>query len=310
MRQRILIAALLLGTACAKEAPPPAAQQAAAAAQPAAPVVVADSAIKTPESILYDPIGDVYLVSNINGSPAEKDNNGYISRVSPDGKMLSAKWIAGGVASVKLDAPKGTGLRGDTLFVADITVVRLFNRNTGAPLGDWAVPGATFLNDLTVGPDGTIYLTDSGLKSDGKGGLAPTGTDAVYTFDAKGKAVVIAKNTTLGAPNGVLADSSGVTVVTFASGAVYHLDKKTHNRTDMPKPPKGSLDGIVRLADNSILVSSWEGNAVYRLAAGGTAYTTAVDSATSPADIGYDTKRGRLLIPSFTQNKLMFRDLR
>src|SRR5690242_8332725 len=130
MSSRWLIAAVLVGAACANETPKsaPAAQQAAAA--PAGPITVTDSAVKTPESVLYDPMADVYLVSNINGSPVEKDNNGYISRVSPDGKVLTAKWIAGGVNGVKLDAPKGTALRGDTLFVSDIDVVRLFNRNT------------------------------------------------------------------------------------------------------------------------------------------------------------------------------------
>src|SRR5262249_7581594 len=31
----------------------------------------------TPESVLYDADGDVYLVSNINGKPAEADDNGF-----------------------------------------------------------------------------------------------------------------------------------------------------------------------------------------------------------------------------------------
>src|SRR5690242_3865752 len=112
MSSRWLIATALLGAACAGETPKsaPAAQQTAAA--PAGPITVADSTVKTPESVLYDPMADVYLVSNINGDPLAKDNNGYISRVSPDGKALTVKWIAGGMNGVKLDAPKGTALRG------------------------------------------------------------------------------------------------------------------------------------------------------------------------------------------------------
>ena len=310
MTLRSLVSVVLIFAACGGEqAKTPAPPAQTAAAVPAGPITLADSTVKTPESVLYDPIADVYLASNINGGPLDKDNNGYISRVSPEGKTLTVKWIAGGQNGVKLDAPKGTTFRGDTLFVADITVVRLFNRNTGAPVGEWPIPGATFLNDMGTGPDGTIYLTDSGMKSDGKGGFAPTGTDAVYTFDSKGKPVVIAKNKDLAGPNGVLGDSTGVTVVTFGGPLVYHLDKKG-KRTNLPNTPKGSLDGIVRLADNSILVTSWEANAIYRLAAGGTAWTTAVDTATSPADIGYDTKRSRVLIPNFTQSKLVFRELK
>jgi hypothetical protein len=309
MKSRWLIVVAILGAACAQEAQKTAPPAQAAAAVPTGPITVADSTVKTPESVLYDPIADVYLVSNINGGPLDRDNNGYISRVGPDGKAQVVKWIAGGANGVKLDAPKGSALRGDTLFVADIDVVRLFNRNTGAFVANWPVPGATFLNDMGVGPDGTLYLTDSGLKSDGKGGFAPTGTDAVYTFDAKGKPVAIAKGKDLAGPNGVLGDSAGVTVVAFGGPKVYHLDKKG-KRTNLPDTPKGSLDGIVRLADNSLLVSSWEGSAVYRLAAGAATWSTAVDSATSPADIGYDTKRSRVLIPNFTQSKLVFRELK
>jgi hypothetical protein len=58
-------------------------------------IEVANAGFKTPESILHDAVGDVYLVSNINGTPSAKDNNGFISRVSPDGKVQTLKWIEG-----------------------------------------------------------------------------------------------------------------------------------------------------------------------------------------------------------------------
>jgi sugar lactone lactonase YvrE len=153
-----------------------------------------------------------------------------------------------------------------------------------------------------VGPDGTVYFTDSGLKA-GPQGFAPTGTDAVYRFDAAGRPVAVARDTSLGHPNGLLADSAGLVVVTFGSGAVFLLDA-AGQRTDLAKPPAGALDGVVRLADGSLLVSSWEGKAVYHLASGAAAWTTAVDSVESPADIGYDTKRQRVLIPLFTPSEV------
>lgn len=292
---RALPVALFLVAACSGEqrAPQP----------PAAPAVRMQGAgLQTPESVLYDGDADLYLVSNINGSPVEKDDNGFISRVSPEGTVVALKWIDGAAADVTLNAPKGLGVKGDTLFVADIDAVRLFDRTTGASLGSRPVPGATFLNDVAVGPDGTVYVTDSGLKADPQG-FAPTGTDAVYRFDAAGRPVAVAKDTSLGRPNGVLADSAGLVVVTFGSGAVYRLDP-SGKRTDLPQPPAGSLDGVVRLADGSLLVSSWEGQAVYRLTPGGAAWTTAVDSVESPADIGYDTKRQRVLIPLFTPSEV------
>ncbi|MBI4420689.1 MAG: SMP-30/gluconolactonase/LRE family protein [Gemmatimonadetes bacterium] len=302
MVRRPFLATLALAAACTaaeqKDAAPPAMQ-----------LTVADTGFKTPESVLYDAAADVYLVSNINGSPTDQDNNGFISRVGPDGKVANLRWIAGGANGVTLHAPKGMAIKGDTLFVADITAVRLFNRTTGASLGARAVHGATFLNDVAVGPDGTVYFTDSGLKAAPPSqGFAESGTDAVYRFGAGGRAVAVATGSRLGRPNGITVDSAGISVVTFGSGEVYRLDTRTGARTDLPKPPKGQLDGVERLADGSLLISSWEGQAVYRLS--GTAYTTAVDSVPSPADIGYDRKRSAVLIPIFMGNKIEMREVK
>jgi len=270
-------------------------------------MTVQGAEFQTPESVLYDAAADVYIVSNIAGSPLEKDDNGFLSRIAPDGAVIAAKWVDGAAADVTLNAPKGMALRGDTLFVADIDVVRLFHRTSGAPLGTWAVPGATFLNDVAVGPDGTVYVTDSGLKL-GPQGFAPSGTDAVYRFDNTGKAVAVARDTSLGRPNGILADTAGLVVVTFGSGEVIRLDPSSGAKTALPKPPKGSLDGVVRAADGTLLVSSWDGQAIYRLAGG--SWTVAADSLEAPADIGYDRKRARLLVPLFTANRVVIQPVR
>src|SRR4051812_30384150 len=63
--------------------------------------------LHTPESVLYDDQADTYLVSNVNGSPFAKDDNGFISRVAPSGEVTTLKWIDGAQANVVLNAPKG-----------------------------------------------------------------------------------------------------------------------------------------------------------------------------------------------------------
>jgi len=118
----------------------------------------------------------------------------------------------------------------------------------------------------------------------------------------------VVKDPSLGRPNGICVVPDGVVVVTFGSGEVYRIDPATGARTDLPKPPTGQLDGVVRLADGSFLISSWEGSIVYRLDGAGT-YTAVVDSITSPADIGYDGQRGLLLIPVFMENRIEIRGL-
>src|SRR5207247_6632588 len=51
------------------------------AGAPMAPPTLVSGGFQTPESILYEPRSDVYLVSNINGDPTASDGNGFISRV-------------------------------------------------------------------------------------------------------------------------------------------------------------------------------------------------------------------------------------
>src|SRR5258707_2917915 len=105
-------------------APPPA---------PGATKALTVAGFSTPESVLHDSTQDIYFVSNINGSPTAKDNNGFISRVRPDGAIENLKFIEGGHGAT-LNAPKGLALAGDTLWVADIDAVRAFNARTGAPI--------------------------------------------------------------------------------------------------------------------------------------------------------------------------------
>ena len=144
--------------------------------------------------------------------------------------------MRGASRTVTLNAPKGLGLQGATLFVADIDEVRLFTRATGAPLGARPVPGATFLNDLAVGPDGTVYVTDSGLKA-GPQGFLPTGTDAVYRFDRAGRAVAVARDTALEHPNGVLAEQGKLTDALKTEIADAHTQQRLADRY-LPSKPK------------------------------------------------------------------------
>ena len=160
------------------------------------PIPVGD--MSTPESALHDPEADVYLVSNINGGPGDRDDNGFISRVSPDGQVLDLDRRR----RPGCDAARPQGQRRTETDVADIDVVRRFDRTSGAPLGAWAVPNAGFLNDVAVGADGTVYVTDTGIAITAQG-FAPTGTAAIYRFEAGGEARVIAQGDAL-APNGII----------------------------------------------------------------------------------------------------------
>ncbi|MFV2032402.1 MAG: hypothetical protein ACC663_07895 [Gammaproteobacteria bacterium] len=265
-------------------------------------IVIEAVGFATPESVEYYAAEDVYLVTNINGSPLEADGNGFISKLSPDGKVINLKWIDGTKKGIRLNAPKGAAIDGNILYVADLDEVQLFELPGGRQITSVKIEGSTFLNGITPGEDNNVYVTDSGLMG-GEGGFVPSGSDAVYEVTAAGKYKTIVKDKNMGRPNGIIRQGDKFTVVTFGSGKVYSLDKMG-KRSSMPTPPKGALDGLLRMDDGSYLISSWNGSAIYRLGKDGV-YTTLADSLKGPADIGYDSKRKRVLVPLFTQNKVV-----
>jgi len=296
-----------LATPQASASAQPAPAPAAAPAPPASTPVwrVADG-IATPESVLYDATADRYLVSNINGSPSSVDNNGYITEISGDGKVTKPKFIEGGVGKVKLDAPKGSAIAGGVFYVSDITFVRKFDAKTGAPKGEIAVKDAVFLNDLAIAPDGRIFVSDSGMKA-GEKGLEPVGGDAVYVIDKAGKVKPIAKMKELGNPNGLVLQDKKLIVNALGGDQVYVLSDKGEMQ-EVTHLPKGGLDGMLLVGD-SLLVSSWAGSAVYRGELGST-FEPVIQGVNGPADIGYDTKRNRVLVPRFTDNAVEAYDLK
>ncbi len=265
------------------------------AAMVAGPITVAEVGFATPESVLHDEAADVYLVSNINGHPLQPDGNGFISRVSPSGEVLELKWIDGEAEGTTLNAPKGMAIVGDVFYVTDITVVRMFDRVTGGPLGEIAVEGATMLNDLAPASDGGVYLTDSGFQLAADGGLEPSGTDAVYHIAANGDVHTLIADPGLGAPNGVVEVDGDVWVVSFGSGELFRL--VDGERVDVTTVAEGRLDGIVRVGDR-LFISSWVSQGVHAGEPGGE-FSAVVTEVQSPADIGYDATRNVILIPLF-----------
>jgi sugar lactone lactonase YvrE len=150
-------------------------------------------------------------------------------------------------------------------------------------------------------------VSDSGLKQ-GKTGLEPSGSDAIYRIDkGKGKAERVIKDKGLGNPNGLLADDEGVWVVTFGSGQIYRVSREGRKEAG-ENLPTGQLDGIVQVADGSLLVSSWEGNSILR-GSPGAGFLASITGIVSPADIGYDSKRKRVLIPLFMGDAVEIRTL-
>jgi len=275
------------------------------------PVLKFAGAFATPESVLYDPAGDRYLVSNINGDPTAIDGNGYIIELSPDGRVTNPKLIAGGMGAgankLRLDAPKGMAIVGNELWVADVTVVRKFDLKTAEHKSDIQLPAATFANDIAATSDGGAYVSDSAVKFV-DGAPQPAGTDQIFFIDKAGKVKVLAKSSELAGPNGLALLPGNILVANTIKGdEVYRLTEKG-GRDAVTKVPGGMLDGLL-VVDDTLLVSSWKTETIYRGPLSGT-FKPVLTKVKGVADMGYDSKRKRLLVPRFMDDTVEVYELK
>ena len=300
-----MLLALGLLAACRSERPAraPGAEAPPSPVPPAAPrqvAVVRDLA--TPESVHYDRDLDVWFVSNINGSPLAKDNNGWIARLHADGTVDSLHFIQAGRNGVRLDAPKGMAIAGDTLWVADIDALRAFDKRTGRPIATVSLAGkAKFLNDVAVGPDG-IYVTDTGIEAKKDGSFGHPGPDRIFRIDPRHKASIALESDSLQGPNGITWDAAGgrFIVVPFF-GATLRGWAPGGQPVAIGTGP-GQQDGVEPIAGGRFLVTSWADSSLFVLDQGRT--TRVIGGLPSPADIGWDPGRRHVAVPELLENRV------
>ncbi len=260
-------------------------------------MTVEDVGFQTPASVLYDEALDIYYVSNVDGGLLDRDGNGFISRLRPNGNLIGLRWIEGGKAGVELNAPKGMAILGDTLFVADIDCIRIFNRRSGDPMGSVCPEGASDLHDLAVQRRGPLYATDR------SGVLFAVEGDGTYSEVLRGEG--------LGEPTGIVASTRGVFVAGYQNRSISQLWPEELKA--FVRGRNWKLDGLVFTEDGSLAFSNWADSTILFIQASkggsrGNIFTLVRDVPT-PGDIGYDSKRDRLLVPVEEQNKVLFVDL-
>jgi sugar lactone lactonase YvrE len=298
-----LVLALALA-ACAGEKPPVARTHAA----PASPTLVTTvRGLSAPESVIHDADQDVYFVTNINGNPGARDGNGFISRMKPDGTVDSLHFVMGGRNGVTLNAPKGTAITGDTLWVTDLDAVRGFNRFTGAPLATIEFGRrARFLNDLALGPDGRLYVSEMGVATNDAGQMSPTGLDNVFRIGDGHRIESIMTRSKVPMPNGITSHGRGLLIGSFSEPEVREWREDAESLVTVGKA-SGTVDGIGVLDDGRIVASSWDDSTV---AVVGATPEPLITGVAAPADFEIDRKRHRVLIPQLTENQVVIWQLR
>ena len=254
-----------------------------------------------PESAYYHAGSNSIFVSSINGQILDKDGNGYISRVSPDGKVVSAKWATG------LNAPKGLRSVGNTLWVADIDEVVGIDTDSGRISSRVKIEGAKFLNDLATAPDGTVYVSDS---------------TALKIFEVKNgtASVFVEGGDVVEQPNGLLVEGNRLILGTVgpapsgapggapAGGHLFSFDRKTKQRTQLTMQPVGGIDGIESDGKNGLLVTDVVGARLLHVGKSGDVKVLA-KFAVGGADFGYIPSRHLAVIPFLRTNTISAYDL-
>ena len=244
-----------------------------------------------PEGVRYDPDQDVYFVSNFNGSGGDQDNNGFISKLGPDGTIQQREFIAGGQNGATLHAPRGMALTGDTLWAADVGAVRGFNKNTGAPVAtfDFATRETGFLNDVTPGPGHALYVTD-------------TGQNRLYELSDGNISVALA-DTMLGSPNGITWDEDNNRLIVVPYGGAHTLygwQPGDSTLTEIGSSSGAQFDGVEVLPGGRLLVASQADSSLHLFQNGnGRPF---IKTGGEPADLGIDTQRMRVAVPFIDRN--------
>lgn len=291
MRRRAAATVLLLALLACSGPPSPAQSAAATLGADSARLVTTVRGFSGPEAVRYDPDQDVWFVANFNGRGGDRDDNGFISRMHPDGEVERMRWVAGGANGVTLHAPRGMAIVGDTLWVCDVDAVRGFHRRTGAPVA--SIPFTSidvgFLNDIAPGPDGALYATD-------------TRRNRIYRIAGRDVTIALA-DSALGAPNGItwVADADHFVIVPFGGGHTLHAWRPGASTLDSAGTSAGArFDGVEPLSDGRLIVAS-QADSTLQLVERGTGRPIA-RTAGAPADIGLDTRRQRVAVPFIALN--------
>jgi len=244
-----------------------------------------DTIFKTPESVLFDKARNVIYVSNVNGMPTDKDKNGFISKLGTDGKIVTLEWVKG------LNAPKGLGIFGNKLYVTDINNLVEIDIEKGKIVKTYPVPGAIFLNDVSIDTAGVVYFSDSE-------------TSKIHTLTNGKVATWLDKDLTK--PNGLLVEKNRILLASYGSMDFKSIDPATKAITPIAAEI-GAGDGIAYFGkEGHYIVSDWNGT-VFLIEPNGNknlVLDTKADKINS-ADVDFIPETNTLLVPTFFKNKVV-----
>ena len=247
-----------------------------------------------PESVIYHESSNTLFVSNVNGSPIEKDGNGYISKILLDGTILKMQWVIG------LNAPKGLAIHDNTLYVSDIDTLVAIDIPSGTITNTYKVDDAKFLNDVTASNQGEIFVSDMLLNR-------------IYRL-SNDQFNLWLESTELENPNGLHAEGDhlilgawGVITDGFATEIPGHLKSislQDKSITSLGGDPIGNLDGVESDGNNGYYVTDWMAGKLFQINTNGEA-TLLLELEQGMADHEVLLEQKLILLPMMKNDKVL-----
>jgi sugar lactone lactonase YvrE len=239
----------------------------------------------TPECVIYDATNQVYYVSNIGGKdPLNKDENGFISVLNPDGSIKTLKFITG------LNAPKGMSIYNGMLFVTDIDKVVKIDIKKGKIAKEIPIDSAAFLNDIAIDKHGILYISDSQLNKFFRV------DDTTYTS--------FLIDTAFKFPNGIIYDDN--MLVSGVGNKVIKIDPRTGDWSGFIDET-GAVDGLAKIKKGVYIISDWQGkiHLIYPDKEKELLLDTSTTEGDNAADLCYRDDRRLVVVAKFFKNTVV-----
>jgi hypothetical protein len=236
------------------------------------------NAFSLPECVVYDPRNKVCYVSNYFNEGKE-----YISKVSLAGEVIEREWVTGVVM------PTGMAIEGNLLYSVNRTGLTIIDINKGEIIETVPLAGIQGQNDVAIGIDGSIYLSD-------------TRGNKIFLYKDKELSPWMEN---LDGPNGLLTVRDHLLV--GENHKLLKVDLADKSMDTLAFFDAGSMiDGIQLEKDGVYLVSDYRGR-LYRITDEG-GKTLIIDTFTPAkdiADFAYAKDKRMIIIPTFRNNSVV-----
>lgn len=244
-------------------------------------LLASNKGFKIPESITLDTRNNYIYVSNINGEPDVKDSSGYITRVMLSGEIIDTLPIA------NLNAPKGMTVAGQTLFIADIDRIVVYNIESQTVTKIYQPEGAEFLNDVASDADNNVYVSD-------------TKAGCVFKISQQGELQKLFADSLCAGANGICRADAKIAMA--AADRIITIDPLNARRRVFAKL-HFTPDGLKYHNDSSFIASDFLGN-IFAVTQKECRLLVNAREGVNAADFEYLPQQNILIVPTFFNNTI------